>query len=1409
MSQTMVKTMKITSDVALERIAESFMHNDANDRAFLVTGSPRSGKSWLARRLAVKAAQEFGSHSVTLVVTNRLVADEANREILRELTISGQRRLATTLSAVAFRIIDERQMLAGDPAPRLLNGAEQTAVLRTIFDRHVMHAQTGDLCDTCMLLRQYFVGSHADSQLTDTLSLFESYITPVFTLQLRDILARMNELGASHRMEAQIIDVLTTHDDNPQQRLQREYTTLQIKLAYALRLEYAQEIDEQFSRELRFDSSRLLREAALTFNSGQAQEIGLNVPKVLIVDDAQELTLAGIFLVHELYKAGTRVIFIGNPDESVLGFRGAYGEFLWNRAPQKEDNTSPFLSKDFGCFDACEVNLTSRYSWDHLTYNDVIAARVALNIPSEYPTDIPLPYRAQKFPTLDGDSNDTDNLKSLMSSHDDAMKSESVDAHIFHSAREESDFVINSIMNERITHQRSWNDTAIIVHDNSVARALGVRLQNEGIPVRFSAISKPLSEDPVTLGLFAAIQLGMINPDEISTSNVSSSDELLARVNASLQQYTMSPFAMDEQERSLNMRHIDAALNAITTIIQAWRSNAVQLKESAAVQEANQESEQEENDTYNFDALYNAWLSVLEKFGVSQDDYPLNVSALKTIALLNIANQTNSILDLMGSMRAEYRHDVEMLRKFILMSETARRSLKGEHSGGEQSRSAQSGSGQDTDIISVLWAVWSSSHVAEKWQSKALDFSDFAQRLRYNEWLDNVMRLFDYADQKNTAMSVPEFISHVMQLEISADSLAHLAPIDEAVTVTTPASAAGQTWRDVWIVGMQQGTWPNLAARNTMFGADNLADIIMHGSSTHDAHEQMMSVLHSEKRSFLVALTRASRTTHVSAVWDESTTPSDFLFEYAHELFPRVDKLDQVDFTSVPIISMEDASLQEEMGSLELTSISDIIRQARVTLSQEISHTRPTPECLDAMSALDYLRTAGYDEANPAKWGFIGYLSGDERKSAIQESKTLQTGKDNPVRLSPSSVEKIWGCAICYRLENQLSGPQANTAATSFGTLIHSVAQWASEEMFFDSADFYEDAVKSLGSSAKVVETVAQEMKAHYDELRTAPDVDANMNEYLREVKNDQLASDILHNIAYYFVMSHEAKIASNDKFHPPYLPLTSAQTEVEFDAYITMEDIRYAYNSIPGRIALTRNEFGELMTRLVEGMPLGYNYDTVVNLHGFIDRVEKHGGATYIVDFKTGNKAHNLSSQFNDLQLISYQLGLTFHNTQHDTDEQRKKVLSKAPMIDMSVLFDVKHENVPATSRGEGFAKYQPAVFENGHLGCSDATRSYMKSHVNVQQDFTFDPHSFVGVEGMREEAIERILEEFAGRDHDRTLYTLSLIARVFYAAAVMRSENLVVHTVHLSHDTKYCAYKDVCSACAHRNNSVMEEWL
>ena len=56
---------------------------------------------------------------------------------------------------------------------------------------------------------------------------------------------------------------------------------------------------------------------------------------------------------------------------------------------------------------------------------------------------------------------------------------------------------------------------AVIAHDNATVRAFGERLRADGVPVRYSSVTRPLKDEPFVQGLFALIELAELEkPDD-------------------------------------------------------------------------------------------------------------------------------------------------------------------------------------------------------------------------------------------------------------------------------------------------------------------------------------------------------------------------------------------------------------------------------------------------------------------------------------------------------------------------------------------------------------------------------------------------------------------------------------------------------------------------------------------------------------------------------------------------------------------------------------------------------------------------------------------------------------------------------------------------------------------------------
>mgnify|MGYP003176200885 CR=1 FL=1 len=169
--------------------------------------------------------RRYGDGNAVMTVSGRQIADALGDRAIRELSAVSQARPVTTLPAVAFRLLTAVRSSQGEPLPKLLNGAEQDVIIRKVLASHVEHRQHGDDCATCDLLRTYFAVSEWSGLVADD-------STDAFANQLRDMLARMNEIGAKPQFEDMLIARAASRDGMLDER--RERLRTQWRLAFAL-----------------------------------------------------------------------------------------------------------------------------------------------------------------------------------------------------------------------------------------------------------------------------------------------------------------------------------------------------------------------------------------------------------------------------------------------------------------------------------------------------------------------------------------------------------------------------------------------------------------------------------------------------------------------------------------------------------------------------------------------------------------------------------------------------------------------------------------------------------------------------------------------------------------------------------------------------------------------------------------------------------------------------------------------------------------------------------------------------------------------------------------------------------------------------------------------------------------------
>lgn len=1339
----------------------------------LVAGAPRSGKTEFALDMLIAAMKRYGDANAVMTVSGRQIADMLGDRAIRELSAVSQARPVTTLSAVAFRLLTAARSAQGKPLPKLLNGAEQDVIIRKVLASHVEHRQHGDECATCDLLRVYFAVSEWSGLVADD-------STDAFANQLRDMLARMNEIGAKPELENMLIARAASRNGELDAR--RERLRTQWRLAFALREEYNAAIRAAYSGEYRLDASQLMIDATEAVSDIRDADI----PNMLIVDDFQDATLAGFALLEALHNRGTRLLLVGNPDEAVQTFRGSYPEYLFNEA---QSRMGARLERIENLYTACEndgaqtIRNASNRQNVHDDYRTLVATRVSLSIASTEPTDVPLPERPGKMRNIPGAMP----IEALPSGNTDACVTPadgSVETALYRSSSEELDDVVWKIKTEHLQRSREWNDMAVITHDNATVRAFGERLRADGVPVRYSSVTRPLKDEPFVQGLFALIELAELKRRTIAASGMdpqAAGSYIRSRV-ASIMASPLITVGGDRRHegRPARLASVESAMHALASLAEIVGDDEIRAQDSANM--AKTDVEQQSSllrlmaDWHEYMAKCHAISDEGQHDGGHDGDQNDPVFDMDALYVLLLEGNTDRVIDTIASVTGSDPQVKAFASLWKVLDKTCEAERK------LVLREPQY----------MLDCAWRACGKAEIWQRVALEHS--AAGRAANDRLDAAMRLFNYASGGESsgefaARTIEAFMEQVRSLTIEADSLAHTAPIDQAVTLTTPAGAAGRHWNLVFLPSLQQGQWPNLTPRNTLFGGEELADVMLHGelsdtvtTSAGKRDAQLAAVLASEQKSFLVALTRADECAVMSAVLNDDHVPSDFLYGYVPEWFDRDRDADMERREYAAIGSQGDyAGLESDPRGL--------IAAARSVLAMEPSNS---PKARDAAETLALLASRGIRAADPDCWPFV------EEPVSLAERETIQDGKtrqSDVVTLSSSAVDNLWACPVCWMLENRFSGPRMGSVATNFGSLIHTVAQKATEA----GLDMPEQ--HTAISDMDNIDAITEQMYAEYERLRGDLNGITDPAQRYQALKKDEQAKDALRNIATYFVQSNHGDypIKNNDAFSVG--KLTKAEPELKFTAKFDFDDILAAYNAMDGIHAISRNELIAIMGTLVGGWPqTGMSEHLTVCLTGRIDRVERRDMAdgtqqVRLIDYKTG-ASPNGEGLFNDLQLVCYQLGLVFPE---GSGLHGAQAVAAAPNITQSALFHVTKHAFPAPYGNTAAESHmQQALFANGSLNTGVfVPRYYVKK---LDKDFQ---------DGLDEmlppmEVSDEHWSEFVGLRDTMAVWSLTMIARVFYAAAASRANEITARPT--SEHMKYCRNTAVCPACAGEQNTVFE---
>lgn len=429
----------------------------------------------------------------------------------------------------------------------------------------------------------------------------------------------------------------------------------------------------------------------------------------------------------------------------------------------------------------------------------------------------------------------------------------------------------------------------------------------------------------------------------------------------------------------------------------------------------------------------------------------------------------------------------------------------------------------DSTSTEVLWALWEASGLEKTWVAQTRSAGPEADAAHRN--LDAMIGLFEAAsrfDEQMRGAGAEQFLDFIDAQDLPMDTLAARGVRQDAVEILTPALAAGQSWRTVYVCGLQEGSWPNTTVRGSLLGTGDLVDICdarmrrpapanpdaqAEGEPVPPARirsypERVRDTRHDELRMFAVAATRASTRLVLTAVRNEDEAPGEF-FDFVVPTDAENDS-PEVPITRVrrpatlrslvaelrrtlvedalTAMSAEDAELKNAAGSPGLEAH---VPDASAPEAPDTAEDAQNPEAalnpeaaafrFDAASrTLARLARVQAPGASPEQWWGLLPLSSTEPFFARPAQESPENGADGnapdegrrTIALSPSRLETIHNSPLDWLVSAARAEAQTDLSR-SLGTLVHAIAEEYPTGTLEQLQTALEERIGSLGVPAR------------------------------------------------------------------------------------------------------------------------------------------------------------------------------------------------------------------------------------------------------------------------------------------------------------------------------------------------------
>jgi superfamily I DNA/RNA helicase len=405
----------------------------------VVLGAPGTGKTEaLVARVARLVSSGVAADTIVVLTPTRQTATALRDRLVAGLDVATPGPLARSIASFAFQVVRACAVSRGEPLPRLLTAGDQDRIIAELLQGDEEDAAAGD------------------DRWPDALGAGVR-ASRVFRGEVRAFSALCADLGIDPDELGRLGQAVDRPVWSAAASFFRDYRYALSRLRPAHR-----------------EPAELVREAARLLTDAAPHELGAaGGIRVVLVDDAQELTRAGLALLAALRDRGAAVVAFGDPDIASGSFRGA-GVDLFDS-----------LVTSLGVMAVQDGAHRAAPSLTRLTRTVTQAIGAAGRVE----------HRRPPGPPTDDDAG-------------------AVRAILATSPFEEFDLIARTLREWHVMDDVPWDDLAVIAHDTRQVARLEAELASREVPTRAASVPRPLGAEPVVRDLVGIIDLALLPPHE-------------------------------------------------------------------------------------------------------------------------------------------------------------------------------------------------------------------------------------------------------------------------------------------------------------------------------------------------------------------------------------------------------------------------------------------------------------------------------------------------------------------------------------------------------------------------------------------------------------------------------------------------------------------------------------------------------------------------------------------------------------------------------------------------------------------------------------------------------------------------------------------------------------------------------